>query len=58
MPSRKMTSQDGLLFVGAHGHVRAVSKSNGRKVWETSLPGTSYTIVFLLYRLVFLVSFT
>ena len=43
-----MNPQD-LLFIGTHGHVRAVSKRTGRKQWETSLPGTGYTIVSLLY---------
>jgi len=39
-----------LLFVGTYGHVRAVGKKNGRKVWNTSLPGTGYDIVTLLHE--------
>ncbi len=44
-----MDAQD-LLFIGTRGHVRAVSKRTGRKQWETSLPGTGYTLVTLLYE--------
>ncbi|HBP17455.1 MAG TPA: hypothetical protein DEA08_06650 [Planctomycetes bacterium] len=37
-----------LLFIGTRGFVRALSKRTGRKVWETSLPGTGYEAVSLV----------
>ena len=43
-----MKSPDDLLYVGTHGHVTAISKQRGRKVWSTSLPNTGYDIVTLL----------
>jgi outer membrane protein assembly factor BamB len=36
------------LFIGTHGHVAAVRKNNGRKVWDTSLPMTGYSVVSIL----------
>ncbi|NLW86705.1 MAG: PQQ-binding-like beta-propeller repeat protein [Planctomycetes bacterium] len=37
-----------LIFVGTHGHVRALDKHTGAEVWTTSLPGTAYSLVILL----------
>ena len=37
-----------LLFVGTHGHVAAINKTNGRKVWSTSLPKSGYGVVSIL----------
>ncbi|RPI62210.1 MAG: hypothetical protein EHM48_04450 [Planctomycetaceae bacterium] len=47
-----MSSSDhrNLLFVGTHGHVRAIDKRTGADIWTTSLPDTGYTIVSLLYE--------
>jgi len=35
-------------FLGTHGHVIAIRKSNGRKAWQTSLPRTGYEVVSIL----------
>ena len=43
-----MKNPDDLLYVGTHGHVTAIGKQRGRKVWSTSLPNTGYDIVTLL----------
>ncbi len=43
-----------LLFIGTNGHVRAVHKGTGKDVWTTSLPGTGYSIVSLMYEAGFL----
>ena len=45
-----MRRAEDLLFVGTHGHVRAIGKRHGRRVWDTSLPGTGYDVVTLLYE--------
>ncbi len=45
-----MARPDDLLFVGTHGHVRAIHKRTGRRAWDTSLPGTGYTLVSVLYE--------
>ena len=45
-----MTRAEDLLFIGAHGYVRAVVKEDGRQVWNTSLPSTGYEVVTLLYE--------
>ena len=45
-----MTRAEDLLFIGTHGHVRAVGKKHGRKVWNTSLPSTGYGLVTLLHE--------
>lgn len=37
-----------LLFIGTHGHVIAVRKSDGETVWSTSLPKTGYSIVAIV----------
>lgn len=36
------------LFLGTHGHVAAVDRASGRRVWTTSLPRTGYDIVSIL----------
>lgn len=41
---------DQLLFIGTHGHVKAVSKEDGSDVWCTSLPKTGYEVVTLLFE--------
>lgn len=41
---------DQLLFLGTHGHVKAVRKDDGSDVWVVSLPGTGYEVVTLLYE--------
>ena len=46
--TRRRPQAADLLFIGAKGYVRALSKRTGRKVWETSLPGTGYLPVNLL----------
>ncbi len=49
MPKKlKSDPSHGLLFVGTYGHVVALNKKNGRKVWETSLPKTGYSVVSIL----------
>ncbi len=39
-----------IVFVGTYGNVRAVDMENGNDVWTTSLPGTGYQLVTLLYE--------
>jgi outer membrane protein assembly factor BamB len=39
---------DELLFVGTHGHVRAIEKRTGAQVWDVDLPWTSNGLVTLL----------
>ena len=39
---------DDYLFIGTHGYVIAVNKSDGQTVWETSLPHTGYKVVVML----------
>ena len=46
--AKKPSPASKLLFVGTHGHVTAISKSNGRRVWSTSLPKTGYGVVSIL----------
>ena len=46
----KTYSHRDLLFIGTHGHVTAINKKTGRKVWSTSLPKTGFHIVSLLYK--------
>lgn len=43
-----MKSAHDLLYIGTHGHVTAVRKTSGRRVWSTSLPKTGYDLVTLL----------
>lgn len=38
------------LFVGTHGHVVALAKSDGAVIWDTSLPGTGYSVVSLVFE--------
>ncbi len=38
-----------LLYVGTHGHVRAVHPDTGKDQWTTSLPGSGWEVVSLLY---------
>ena len=38
------------LFLGTHGHVIAVEKRTGTKVWEKSLPSTGYAVVSILFE--------
>ena len=38
----------GYLFLGTHGHVIAVRKIGGRRVWTTSLPNTGYSVVSIV----------
>ncbi len=45
-----MKRAEDLLFIGTYGHVWAVSKRHGRRVWKTSLPGTGYDVVTLLHE--------
>lgn len=49
MAKQPVTHQS-LLFVGTYGHVVALSKKSGRKVWETSLPSTGYSVVSIVYE--------
>lgn len=39
-----------LLFVGTHGHVLALEKTTGQRVWERSLPRTGYSVVSIVYE--------
>ncbi len=41
---------DDLLFLGTHGHVIAIRKKSGRKLWAQSLPSTGFSIVSLLFE--------
>ena len=41
---------DQLLFIGTHGHVKAIAKEDGSDVWSISLPGTGYEVVTLLFE--------
>lgn len=36
------------LFLGTHGHVVALRKATGEKLWATSLPGTGFSVVSIL----------
>lgn len=45
-----MTTVDDALFLGTHGHVRAVLKDTGEAIWTTSLPGCGYALVTLLFE--------
>ena len=36
------------LFVGTHGHVTALEKATGERLWTTSLPRGGYGVVSLL----------
>jgi len=38
------------LFVGTHGHVLALDKQSGRKIWDRSLPRTGYSVVSIVYE--------
>ena len=38
----------GYLFLGTYGHVVAVRKTSGKKVWSTSLPNTGYAVVSII----------
>ena len=49
MPNRPK-SVDDLLFIGTYGFVRAIAKRSGRRVWQTSLAGSGYSIVNLLFE--------
>ena len=48
--SSKSVDASELLFLGTHGHVIALSKKTGRKVWATSLPGTGWSVVSILFE--------
>ena len=50
MPQRSKPTPSDLLFLGTYGHVTAVSKRTGRKVWSTSLPKTGWEVVTLVYE--------
>ena len=39
---------DDMLFVGTHGHVAALRKSDGQLLWKGSLPKTGYQVVSLI----------
>ncbi len=39
-----------LLFVGTHGYVAALHQEDGHEVWRTSLPGTGYSVVSMVYE--------
>ena len=43
-------SHDQLLFVGTHGHVLAIDKNDGSKVWDRSLPRTGYSVVSVVFE--------
>jgi outer membrane protein assembly factor BamB len=45
-----VATADDLLFLGTHGHVVAIRKKSGRKLWDTSLPSTGFSIVSLLFE--------
>ena len=36
------------LFAGTYGHVLALDKATGEAVWNTSLPGTGYSVVSIV----------
>ncbi len=38
------------VFVGTYGHVMALDRGNGRKVWTTSLPRTGFSAVSIVYE--------
>ena len=38
------------LFIGTHGYVVCVDKWKGHEYWRTSLPGTGYALVTLLFE--------
>ena len=48
--ARRAQDHDDLLFVGTYGHVSAIDKRNGDELWRTSLPGTGYMIVSIVYE--------
>ncbi len=50
MSSNDQATHQKLLFVGTHGHVVAIDKQSGDKVWERSLPGTGYAVVSIVYE--------
>ena len=43
-------SANDLIFLGTHGHVVAIRKAGGRRLWEQSLPKTGFSIVSLLFE--------
>lgn len=43
-----MKAWQNYLFLGTFGHVVAIRKSSGKKVWTTSLPKTGYSLVSIL----------
>ena len=45
-----MSTPHDYLFLGTHGHVVALRKSTGRKVWSVSLPRTGYSVVSIRYE--------
>lgn len=49
-PERKLPEWHKYVFVGTHGHVIALNKTTGRKVWATSLPRTGYDMVSILFE--------
>lgn len=48
--SKKKSARRNYLFVGTRGHVIAVNKKDGEKVWSTSLPRTGYSVVSILFE--------
>ena len=38
------------LYVGTYGHVIALHKKTGRRVWKTSLPMTGYSVVSIVHE--------
>ena len=50
MSQRSKPTPSDLLFLGTYGHVVAVSKRTGRKVWSTSLPRTGWDVVTIAYE--------
>lgn len=43
-----MISWRNFIFIGTYGHVAALRKKSGKKVWCTSLPKTGYSVVSIL----------
>ena len=48
--SKKKSVWRNYLFLGTHGHVIAVNKKDGEKVWSISLPRTGYSVVSILFE--------
>ncbi|GJM23578.1 MAG: hypothetical protein DHS20C15_34930 [Planctomycetota bacterium] len=50
MTEKTRPTHERYVFVGTHGHVVAVDQETGATIWETSLPGTGYSVVAIVFE--------